>query len=326
MDGDASQGWGDLIDGFRQEAELRMDSKQAKAAAAIATRFLWHAGLPGCGGLRPGEPAERLDAAAVNRYLAGVSRGGASLKTLHNHRWAIAAFLEHLVNLRILPSNPAAAVRLRKLEKRPARWLTDEEVSAAMSVARQRGTWPEVALAVASGLRLSELRRLIWMDVDSQRSTLLVRKAKGKRWRTVPLNRLAVAALDEQWKISGGLVHVFPARRTWRGGWAWKDAPRAANWWRKAMAPIQDAVPKFRQAAGTGRGWHLLRHTFASRLAQQGVDLYQIAEWLGHTDTRTTQMYAHLAAGYNPLIERACSRGDFCNDKNDTTTEGNARC
>jgi integrase len=57
--------------------------------------------------------------------------------------------------------------------------------------------------------------------------------------------------------------------------------------------------------SATGRGWHLLRHTFARRLAQQGVSLYKIAAWLGHRDIRTTQVYAHLQAAYDPEIERA---------------------
>ena len=42
---------------------------------------------------------------------------------------------------------------------------------------------------------------------------------------------------------------------------------------------------------------HVLRHTFASHLAQRGVSLYKVARWLGHADVRTTQIYAHLAPG-----------------------------
>ena len=51
-------------------------------------------------------------------------------------------------------------------------------------------------------------------------------------------------------------------------------------------------------------GWHEFRHTFASRLAQEGVSLYKICKWLGHADMKTTQIYAHFAPVYDRDIER----------------------
>ena len=80
---------------------------------------------------------------------------------------------------------------------------------------------------------------------------------------------------------------------------------RDISWWGRALKPIQDAVPKFKtmQKGSTGRGWHLFRHTFASRAAQAGVSLYKLAAWMGHRDVRTTQIYSHLQAGYEEAIE-----------------------
>jgi len=303
-DRDAATAWTRHIEEFQLAALLRMGRKESRAAAAIARRFCWHATR------RLG----RLDAACVTAYLADVAAGGGSsrtLKTIHNHRWAVSAFCRHLVDAGILAANPAAGVRLARLEKLPARCLSESEAAAALDAATSAGCWPEVALAVATGLRLGELARLCWDDVDVAARTLVVRHAKSRRWRAVPLNATALAALDRQRAVSqaAGMRHVFPARRTWRGGWKFVDAPRSANSWRRTISPVQDAVPAFRQAIGTGRGWHLLRHTFASNLVRAGVDLYPVAEWLGHTDVRTTRMYAHLKPGYNPLIELAVPRG-----------------
>jgi len=104
-----------------------------------------------------------------------------------------------------------------------------------------------------------------------------------------------------------GEAYVFPGRQTWPGGSRHENKPRAINWWMRALHPIQQAVPKFRSLPGksTGRGWHLFRHTFASRAAQGGVSLYKIAAWLGHSDVRTTRIYAHLQAGFDEDIEAA---------------------
>ena len=123
----------------------------------------------------------------------------------------------------------------------------------------------------------------------------------------MPLSRSARVALRFQRFRTGKFRQVFPARQTWRGGWRYVDRPRAANWWKRAIAPIQDAIPLFRSLPGcsTGRGWHLFRHTFASRAAQAGVSLYKLAQWLGHSDIRTTQRYAHLQVGFDEQIEAA---------------------
>jgi len=51
-------------------------------------------------------------------------------------------------------------------------------------------------------------------------------------------------------------------------------------------------------------GWHEFRHTFASRLAQQGISLYKICKWLGHSDIKVTQIYAHFAPIYDNDIEK----------------------
>jgi len=51
-------------------------------------------------------------------------------------------------------------------------------------------------------------------------------------------------------------------------------------------------------------GWHEFRHTFSSRLVQQGISLYKVSKWLGHSDFKTTQIYAHFAPVYDNDIEK----------------------
>ncbi len=52
------------------------------------------------------------------------------------------------------------------------------------------------------------------------------------------------------------------------------------------------------------RGWHLMRHTFASWLVQAGVPLAKLSAWLGHAQIQTTMRYAHLAPGHDADIDR----------------------
>jgi integrase/recombinase XerC len=271
-----------------------MQPKQVQAIGQCAAALLWHAGVS----------CERLTAQHVRAFLAELARRGRSRKTLLNVRSAISIFCRFLMAHGLLSGNPAAEVRLAKPEQQPPRYLEPEEITAVLHQAQANGIWPEICLALASGLRLAELQRLLWTDVDLHRRILFVRKTKSHRPRIVPLNDAALEAFRRQREIGGSYQYVFPARRTYRGGWQWVDRPRAQSSWRRMIHPIQDCVPKFRQTIGTGRGWHLLRHTFASHAAQAGVSLYKLAQWLGHADVRTTTIYAHLQQGYDPDIER----------------------
>ena len=269
---------------FALALALTAAPKHVRTVSATVKRFLWSKGI-----LQPTD----LTAARIQEYLARLLATGRSQKTVANYRSAISTFCDFLRDHGDLTVNPCAAVRLRRPEERLPRYLSEVEVVEALRLAGHHGIWPEVALALATGLRLSEMIRLQWADVDPVRRVLAIRKAKSRRPRIVPLCRQALAALEAQQVVSGTFSYVFPARQTWPGGWRYVDTPRTSNWWRRVLQPLQDALPVFRQGmapTATGRGWHLFRHTFASRAAQRGVSLYKLAAWLGHSDVRTTQI------------------------------------
>lgn len=285
-----------MLGEFEDAARLTADRKGTLSMVATARRFLWsqHITYP-----------HQVTVSALERDFADQHKHGLSPKTLLNHRSALNSFCMFLVRREVLSKNPCSLVRLRKPEEKLPRYLTEAELTETLRLAEGLGMWPEVCLAVSTGLRLSELIRLQWDDVDFDRRCLTVQKSKSHRPRVVPLAGPAVEALKRQLRKAEGFQWVFPARQTWPAGFRYVDRPRAANWWRRAFKPIQRTVPKFREVPGssTGRAWHLLRHTFASRLAQKGVSLYKIGRWMGHSDVRTTEIYSHLQAGFDPEID-----------------------
>ncbi len=289
--------FGPLLADFERTSRLLAAPKQARAQVAIVQRFLWGQGIAEAG---------QITTATIEAYLGLVGQR-LSDKTLLNHLSALRRFCQFLRRRGLLGDDPTAGIRLRMPERLLPRYLGADDLAAVLQIARDEGIWPEVCLALSTGLRLSEMIRLRWEDIDWKRRCLLVRKSKSRRPRLVPLCRSAVVALRFQRRRAGTFLHVFPARQTWRNHWHFVDKPRASNWWRRAIKPIQDAVPIFRSLPGsaTGRGWHLFRHTFASRAAQAGVSLYKLAQWLGHADVRTTQRYAHLQVGFDKQIEAA---------------------
>lgn len=146
---------------------------------------------------------------------------------------------------------------------------------------------PMTILCLNTGLRRGELFALEWSDIDFERSQLTVRgnKAKSGKRRILPLNDDATHALTN-WRDfrdedkPTGLVFPGP-----NGG---------------QLTTIKTAwLAICRAAEITDLRWHDLRHTFASHLAMKGEDLNTIRELLGHSDYKTTLIYAHLTPEHN---------------------------
>lgn len=178
--------------------------------------------------------------------------------------------------------------RLRKaLAARDAKMRAERESANRWRAARGYELFPEVGedgfgdhltpmvlLSVNTGQRRGELRQIMWADVDLTRALLTIRGgyAKSRRTRYVPLNSEAVDVLHRWRRQCGQGERVFGIARVDK---AWKAVLAAGG------------IDAFR--------WHDLRHHFASRLVQRGVDLNTVRELLGHADISMTIRYSHLA-------------------------------
>jgi len=287
-----------LLDAFEAAAGLTGSDEQAAFNASVARRFV--AGRPII------SPAQ-ITPGAVEAYLVGLKEDGCALSTLRNHRSAISSFCKFLRRRHLLDSNPCRHVELARRPRRPPRYLNEAEYDQVMAVAKKvakaRGTDIDnaVALALLTGMRRGSLRVMKWAHVHLAERYILV-PAKGNTHVKIHLNPQAVAVLRRQHKRTGQAAYVFAGLEK-KGA----SGMRSQKWWIDEFRPIQDAVAKFtdgQPGRATGRAWHLLRHTFASRAVQRGVKLQKVSQWLGHTDMRTTQIYAHLADDYDPDIEK----------------------
>lgn len=295
-------GYFDLIAAFMTRRSLSEVSRRGRYVEGCIRRFAEHMTW------RRGSPSPAMITAdAIAEYLRDMVAAGRAAKTVHNHRGVLSLFCRFLVSVGVLASDPCEEVPPPRLRRALPVWLSEPEVARALEIAEREGIYAEVALALNTGLRRNELRLLEWSHVDWERRALLVRHPKNGRERSVPLTTSAVEALERQRAVSGRFDFIFPARRTWRGGWEFVNRPRAVNWWRAAIRPLQQAIAAFgvRRKGSVGTGWHALRHTFGSRLVQRGVSVYKVATWMGHSDVRTTQLYAHLAPGYDADIDKA---------------------
>lgn len=179
-----------------------------------------------------------------------------------------------------LEENPVRYQRL-KLGPPRVRYLTKAEASrlleASLSISVELSEF--VRLALNTGCRKNEVLRMRWADIDLDKRLFILRPEVNKtgRWRVLPLNDGALLALKNLRGLCGDSDLVFPCPRGGRLRQLDKHFRMAVE-----AAGIHD----FRI--------HDLRHTFASWLVSEGVDLLKVRDLLGHSSVKMTERYAHL--------------------------------
>lgn len=208
---------------------------------------------------------EYLDERLETVSLATAQKDLALLKAILNK-----AFREGLVDT--APRFP----RFKSLKGRD-RWLTLDEERKLVAAASPHLV-PLIRFAVDTGGRLSELLRLDWREVDLGNGRVRFVNTKNGEDRTVRL--------------------CDRARETLRGLGV-KDQGPVFTFRGKAVGSVKNAFDKAKNRAGIANlRFHDLRHTFASRLVQRGVPLYDVMHLTGHKSLEMVQRYAHLAPDY----------------------------
>lgn len=222
---------------------------------------------------------EGITVETIQGFLDGLTF---SPKTIIDYKSTISKFIKYCFNNGLdVDINAARATMTPTKKKSPPRFLTiDQECELIKKAYRlDKELYLKIIVAIRSGMRLSEIIRMRWEHVDFNRNIIIVPKSKNGRPRAIPLHRTLRKRLLKIEKASG---FVFSTRNP--------------NVWCRDLREIKTAIfTKNMSAHAVGRGWHLFRHTFASRLVQAGVDIFKVSKWLGHSNVTTTMIYAHLS-------------------------------
>jgi len=180
--------------------------------------------------------------------------------------------------------NPLWKVRLLKVRNARDRWLSFEEEKALLDACiaqdNEAGWLHDVVIfALNTGMRQDEILSLQWHHVDLFRKTAAVVRSKNGEKRTMPLNN-RIFVLFKAKVIANGA----------RTGYVFQSGAGTKIEKRNLRRGFLRAL---KRARITDFRFHDLRHTFATRLAQEGVDLYKVSKLLGHKDIKMTQRYAH---------------------------------
>lgn len=222
--------------------------------------------------------ADKLDREQVQRYAIQLLEQG------HSHAYvnqAMSALRYLVADMLKMPSEQARYIRPKKEKKLPY-VLSEQEV---LKILRSPGNLKHrtmLYLTYASGLRVSEVVRLRPEDLDCSRGIITVRQGKGKKDRHTLLSQAA-------WS----LVQTY-IRKERPGKWLFPGQYPGTHMHERSLQKVfTDAL--HRSGVNKKAGIHVLRHSFATHLLENGTDLRFIQKLLGHANSATTERYTHVS-------------------------------
>jgi integrase len=175
---------------------------------------------------------------------------------------------------------PFSKISYERENNERARWLTEDEEKRLLESSPE---WlcEIIVFALNTGLRQGELLSLEWNRVNLFHKTILIEKTKNSKPKTVPLNQIAMDVIlrkseEKVRRIKNDFVFVSSHGTK-------IDRHNLRRAFNSAVRKAEIVDFKF----------HDLRHSFCTKLAQRGVDIYKIAKLAGHEDIRMTQRYSH---------------------------------
>lgn len=160
--------------------------------------------------------------------------------------------------------------------------LSKEEIKLLLESTRNVKHRVMLSLIYSCGLRRGELLSLKPVDIDSKRMVVVIRNGKGRKDRIVPLSPKILEQLREYFRMYRPAVFLFEGQRA---GTAYDE--------RSLQQVLKQAL--VRTGIQKPVTLHWLRHSYATHLLESGTDLRYIQELLGHSSSKTTEIYTHVS-------------------------------
>jgi len=282
-----------------------------------------------------GKVVESLVPTMLRRYEADLMGRGMKPRTVHQHMSVLSGFCRFLMGKGVLQANPARSVKRPKMEKRlpeyyqvrsmddyfaaTEHWAGEDELEilrsygpaptdkSAVEIYRHRLRRLIISLLYGTGIRRAELIGLRRQSFDEGREVLRV-VGKGDKMREIPL----IPSLCHE------ICLYLQAVESMRGSASPADGPLLVTEKGRPLYPVYVDRTIKEELDGYGitgrKSPHVLRHSVATALLDDGADLNSIKEMLGHANLAATQVYTHnsvdrLKKVYNLAHPRAKNGG-----------------
>ena len=223
----------------------------------------------------------------IKDYIEYLKEIGKKTSTISRNLASIRSFYQYQLRAKKVKKDPTDGMKSPKIEKKAPSVLSSEEVELLLEQPKNvdlKGIRDKAMLefAYATGMRVTEIISLNIEDVNFEKS--FVTCASEVKKRNIPLGKLSLKALEEYVKDARPImikkedekalfVNVNGKRLTRQGFW------KIIKYYKEQAHITKDITP------------HVLRHSFATHLLQNGADLKSIQMMLGHSDISSTQVY-----------------------------------
>jgi integrase/recombinase XerD len=260
-----------LLETVRQEMRLRNYSpKTTKAYLSCLRIFIRH--------IRPKHPREATDSDLRAFLLFLIEREQYASATINQ---VINALRLLYVDLYEKPMVLGKLPRPKKERKLPV-VLSEGEVRRLFGSLSNLKHKAMLMLVYSAGLRVGEVVRLHWEDLDEERGMMHIRGGKGKKDRYTILSGIVVQTLQRYWKVYQPREWLFEGESTGKP---------------YSVRSAEQVFKKGARLAGISKdvSIHSLRHAFATHMLEQGTDLRYVQDLLGHESVKTTEIYTHVS-------------------------------
>lgn len=208
-----------------------------------------------------------------------------TINTRNHKLCAIKSFYEITVGMPIKLDK----IPFSKKDKKLPIILSVSEIQAMFNVCENKKHKVILALLYSCSLRVSELINLKWEHIDRSRMIINIIAAKGKKDRQVGLNESLIKILESYHKEYKSKVYVLNGQ----------------NELQYTDRSVGEVVKQLAEKAGINKRvhTHLMRHTSATHMVENGIDINLIQKLLGHNNVKTTNIYLHISHNYISKIQ-----------------------
>ena len=262
--------YSEILDRLDEETALHnLTPQSCQAYRNVVLRFL----------TATGKDPQFLTDDDARAFLLFKQQSGIKAQTYNFYHGGIHFFYRYVLRV---PWDPDKIPRMRKDLFLPT-VLTKAEVFELLNAEKNLKYKSMYMLMYSSGLRLSEVTHLHYEDISRETMLIHIRRSKSRQDRYVMLSQVALDTLTEYWQRYGKPMDIlFPSKRT--GSYLNNHSvERQLSSCLKRTSIKKHVTP------------HSLRHSFATHLMEDGVEIRFIQALLGHRDPKSTEIYLHIS-------------------------------
>ena len=240
---------------------------------------------------------QSIDLTLIRNFLARETIGRISKRSNARRIVALRQFFDYLVKEKVVNNNPFNIVSTPKIDKKLPEVLFNEDLNKLLSLNAERKDFlmerdqAILELLFASGIRVSELTELTLQNINIKERTMRI-FGKGRKERIVPFSLSCQKSLQKyldstRKELLNKNEKTINKPYVFLNGRGEKLTPRGVQY-------ILNSIEK-KTGLTMSLHPHKLRHSFATFLLEQGLDLRVIQELLGHSSLATTQVYTHVS-------------------------------